>query len=194
MLRSMRVLVVAATALSAGLFLAPTAALAAPREATSRPVQSEGTSPPVLKCLHDGYTKYVRSNGTAFNNVGACVVYVILGGTLVPKQTAKITGVTVFDASTTAGREFAAVTGTGFLPSAHLTFTVTFAITGVNDYSTLNSPPGVSTDASGAFTSGTNPAQTTTYISLACGAANTVTVTATDGTNTATGKFSPPAC
>jgi hypothetical protein len=192
MLRSMRVLVVAATVLSAVLFLAPTAALAAPREGISLPVQSEGISLTVLKCLHDGYTKYVRSDGTAFNNVGACVVYVILGGTLVPKQTAKITGVNVY--YVLQDREFAAVTGTGFLPNAHLTFTVTFAITGANDYSTLNDAGGVSTDASGAFNSGTSLSQTHTYIALACGAANTVTVTATDGTNTATGAFNPPAC
>jgi hypothetical protein len=188
----MRVLVVAAMALSAGLFLAPTAARAAPREGISLPVQSEGISLPVQKCLHDGYTKYVRSDGTAFNGVGACVVYVILGGTLVPKQTAKITGVNVYDVIP-GNREFAAVTGTGFLPNAHLTFTVTFAITGGNDYSGLNDGGGVSTDASGAFSSGTSPSQTNTYIDLGC-AANTVTVTATDGTNTATGTFNTPAC
>jgi hypothetical protein len=184
MFRSMRVLTVAATALSAGLLLAPTAANAAPREGISLPVQ---------KCLHDGYTKYVRSDGTGFTNVGACVVYVVTGGKLVPKSTAEITGVNIFYVSPHSYFQSAAVTGTGFLPNARLTFTVTFATTGGSDYSALNEAPGVFTDANGAFNTGTSPTQTQTYISLGC-TPNTVTVTATDGTNTATGTFNTPAC
>ncbi len=152
-----------------------------------------GNSDAAHACQRGGYANYTRTDGTTFANQGQCVSYAAHGGTLKPVPTAKITGVAVFFKDTNNGFQAAAVTGTGFLPNSRITFTVTFANPDPNNYSALNDYPGVYTDASGNFTSGTSPSQTNTYIDLSC-AANPIRVTATDGTNSASYDTTVPAC
>lgn len=43
---------------------------------------SSGVPTKFAPCLHGGYQVLVRSNGTSFGNVGACVSYAVRGGTL----------------------------------------------------------------------------------------------------------------
>jgi HYDIN/CFA65/VesB family protein len=100
---------------------------------------------------------------------------------------AKITGVTEFGC-TPGSIAGLAVTGTGFLPNTRLTFTVSGA--GVL-HNHLNNFPGVTTDATGAFNSGEDLSSPFIEVGSEAGS---VTVTATDGTNTATGTFSYPGC
>lgn len=152
-----------------------------------------GNSDAAHACQHGGYANYTRTDGTTFANQGQCVSYAARGGTLKPKPTATITGVAVFFTDAPSGFQDAAVSGTGFLPNTRITFTVTFANPSGQNYSTLNSNPPVFTDASGSFNSGTSPTTTRTYINLNC-AANPITVTATDGTNTASYDTTVPAC
>lgn len=125
----------------------------------------------------------------AANKPAAAASLTLLGAS---KSAAAITGVTVYYVASPFFQG-AAVTGTGFLPDTRISFTVSFAVTETFNINNLNEYPFVFTDASGAFNSGTDPSTTNTYIELGC-EANTVTVTATDGTNTATGTFDIPAC
>jgi hypothetical protein len=83
------------------------------------------------------------------------------------------------------------VTGTGFLPNSLITFTVTGAGVLGNG---LNIPTstGVYTDDTGAFsTTSLFPAKENPQLNVSCGAGS-VTITATDGTNTATATLSYP--
>ena len=164
------------------------ALLAAPAAGAAPP---KGNSANAKACQQGGYATLVRSDGTAFATEEACTSYAALGGVLQPKPVATITGVTVY--ATSPYGQTAAVTGTGFLPNTRLTFTIAFAVTDGRTYHGLNSYPYVYTDAAGAFNSGMSRTATVNYISLSC-AANTVTVSATDGTNTATGTFATPPC
>lgn len=133
------------------------------------------------------------ADGTTFANQDQCVSYAAQGGTLKPKPTAQITGVTVFYQSPQGYLQGAAVSGTGFLPNTRITFTVTYTNTDPHNHSSLNDFPYVYTDATGSFNSGTSPSSTNTYIETSC-AANPITVTATDGTNTASYSTTVPAC
>ncbi len=150
--------------------------------------QAAGNSQAAQACQQGGYRNYVRSDGTPFANPGECASYAAQGGTLLPKPTARITDVFIYASGSYT--QAAAVTGTGFLPNHLITFDVTFGTPGPSNYSTLNGASGVYTDATGAFNNGTD---TRTYILLSCDP-NTITVTATDGTNTATYSTPVPAC
>ena len=165
-------------ALLLALLLIPAAAGAAP---------GGGNSPGAKACQKGGYSRLGRADGTPFAGEADCVSYAAQGGTLLPRPAATITGI-ASTVRTFDGVQLIAVSGTGFLPEAPLTFDVVGENVLANN---LNGSPYVFTDAAGTFDSATTVGSTN--IIMAC-AGGTLTVTASDGTSTATATATIPTC
>lgn len=191
-----RLLAAAALALSLGALAAPAAVAATP---------DPGNSGSAHACQHGGWQSLRGSDGTTFKNQGQCVSYAARGGTFAAPATVAV-GSPAFGHYTappcsepgyvvpigSGGAYYYPVTGSGFQPGASVTTTTTFTAHGSCPFLDLENtlptgPPGWQVDANGNFV--------TDYGRLAsCGGA-VFTVTATDGTTTATSApISTPPC
>ena len=162
--------------LAAGLVCLSLAAVAAARG---------GNAANVKLCQNGGWRTLHRSDGSSFANQGQCVSYSAHGGTL------SRASISLVDIAQGEFSDTFAVDGSGFTPNHSITFTES----GLGPSGAVFSIGTVATDSSGNFVSGTIN-ETDNFWNLIVAhsdGAQTIHVTATDGTNTAstTLNFSP---
>jgi hypothetical protein len=145
-----------------------------------------GNSANAKMCEKNGWQALYRTDGSSFANQGACVSYGARGGTLKTTRAVITSVFGILDIPSPTQRYFG-VTGTGFLPNHAITVTVTGPVE-----DDLGGAP-LSTDGTGAFTTGSGLNTHTFFLYHSCNAAS-VHVVATDGTNTASTDATLPAC
>ena len=154
-----------------------------------------GKSANAKQCQKGGWTTVVRADGTTFVDRAACLAYAARGGTFHQKATISFSRLVYKPIVIDRPGQFwfAYVAGTGFTPSAPITFSITFGISDPSNGDFLN--PHVSADETGAFDSFDVYLATDAvgFIQLSC-SSQTVTVTATDGTHLSAYTADIPAC